>query len=77
MLSHTVQERQGRTFRGVGGCRGNQSKEFSKSIEGDLSVERYALIQYFLKSYNSSLHSFEPYSISIAVLSTLYILLIN
>ena len=50
----------------------NQCKEFSKSIEGDLSIESYALIQYFLKSYNSSLHSFEPYYVSIALLSTLY-----
>lgn len=65
-------------FLGFGGRgRVNQIKEFSESIEGDLSVERCVLMQYFKKNYNSSLHSFKAYSTSIGVLSTSYILRIN
>lgn len=43
----TVQQRLEGTFPGGGGCSMNYSKEFSKYIEGDISVERHAFIQYF------------------------------
>lgn len=45
----TVQQRLEGTFPGGGGCSMNYSKEFSKYIEGDISVERHAFIQYFKK----------------------------
>lgn len=56
----TVQWRQEGTFLGWRGCRVNYSKAFSRATEGDPSVSFYTG---FLKSYNTSLHSFEPYQL--------------